>query len=171
MNKFFVFFGLSLLTAMPPSTILGHGNEEHPGGLFAKLKDAVFGSYGDQQPFGRVGMSSEVSRNVAINMSDQFRFDPETITVGLGETLRLSFQNTGQQTHDWIFGTAFEISEYMEMMRRSPDREQNEPQNIQLKPGEEHELVWQFNKQGNFEYACLQPGHYEAGMRGTLAVQ
>ena len=47
MIKFFLFFGLSLLTAMPPSTILGHGNEEHPGGLFAKLKDAVFGSYGD----------------------------------------------------------------------------------------------------------------------------
>ena len=100
MNKFFVFFGLSLLTAMPPSTILGHGNEEHPGGLFAKLKDAVFGSYGDQQPFGRVGMGSEVSRNVVISMSDQFRFDPETITVGLGKTLQLSFQNTGQQTHD-----------------------------------------------------------------------
>ena len=51
MNKFFIFFGLSLLTAIPPSTILGHGNEEHPGSLFAKLKDAVFGSYGDQQPF------------------------------------------------------------------------------------------------------------------------
>ena len=45
MNKFFIFFGLSLLTAMPPSTILGHGNEEHPGSLFAKLKDAVFGSW------------------------------------------------------------------------------------------------------------------------------
>ena len=75
-------------------------------------------------------MGSEVSRNVPINMSEQFRFDPETITVDLGETRRLSFQNTGQQTHDLIFGTAFEISEYMEMMRRFPSREKNAPQNI-----------------------------------------
>ena len=171
MNKFFIVFGLSLLTTMSPSTILGHGNEEHPGGLFAKLRDAVFGSYGDQQPFGRVGMGSKVNRNVAITLSDEFRFDPETIAANLNETLRLSFQDTGQQKNEWIFGTAFEISEYMEMMRRFPDREQNEPQNIQLKPGEEHEFVWQFNKQGNFGYACLQPGHYEAGMRGILVVQ
>lgn len=116
-------------------------------------------------------MGSVVSRNVAITLSEQFRFDLETITVGFGETLLLSFQNTGQQTHDWIFGTALEISEYMEMMRLFPDREQNAPQNIQLKPGEEHELVWQFNNPGSFEYACLQPGHYEAGMLGGVSVQ
>ncbi|MBT6725897.1 MAG: hypothetical protein HN867_03775 [Deltaproteobacteria bacterium] len=42
---------------------------------------------------------------------------------------------------------------------------------MQLKPGEEHELVWQFNNQGSFEYACLQPGHYEAGMLGGVSVQ
>ena len=65
-----------------------------------------------------------------LTLSDQFRFDPETITVDLGETRRLSFQNTGQQTHEWIFGTAFEISEYMEMMRRFPGKEKNAPQNI-----------------------------------------
>ena len=100
------------------------------GACSPNLKDAVFGSYGDQQPFGRVGMGSEVSRDVPVDMSDQFRFDPETITIDLGETRRLSFQNTGQQTHDWIFGTAFEISEYMEMMRRFPGREKNAPQNI-----------------------------------------
>ena len=116
-------------------------------------------------------MGSEVNRNVAITLSDEFRFDPETIAVNLNETLRLSFQNTSQQKHDWIFRTAFEILEYMEMIRRFPDREQNEPQNIQLKPGEEHEFVWQFNKQGNFGYACLQPGHYEASMRGISVVQ
>ncbi len=45
--------GLSLLTAISPVTLLagpGHGNEEHSEGFFTRLKNAVFGSYGEQLP-------------------------------------------------------------------------------------------------------------------------
>ena len=36
--------------------------------------------------------------------------------------------------------------------------------------GEEAEIVWTFGEAGEFEFACLIPGHYEAGMHGPLAI-
>jgi uncharacterized cupredoxin-like copper-binding protein len=32
------------------------------------------------------------------------------------------------------------------------------------------ELLWKFTKAGEFEYGCLIPGHYEAGMHGKIIV-
>jgi len=32
-------------------------------------------------------------------------------------------------------------------------------------------MVWQFNRPGEFRFACLVPGHYEAGMTGTIIVR
>ena len=39
-----------------------------------------------------------------------------------------------------------------------------------LKPGESGEIIWQFTKAGNFHFACLIPGHLEAGMSGKISV-
>mgnify|MGYP006253078299 FL=1 len=93
MKKRSLLLGLSLMTAVSPFSLAGpgHGNEEHSEGFFTRLKNAVFASYGEQLPFGRVGKSSEVSKKVAIELNDQFRFSPEVIPVGVGETLLLDF--------------------------------------------------------------------------------
>jgi uncharacterized cupredoxin-like copper-binding protein len=40
-----------------------------------------------------------------------------------------------------------------------------------VQPGESASLVWQFTKPGEFYYACLVPGHFEAGMIGTIVVR
>ena len=89
MKKRSLLLGLSLMTAVSPVSLLagpGHGNEEHSEGFFSRLKNAVFASYGEQLPFGRVGKSSEVSKKVAIELNDQFRFSPEVIPVAVGDT-------------------------------------------------------------------------------------
>ena len=39
-----------------------------------------------------------------------------------------------------------------------------------VEPGKTSELVWQFTKAGTFDFACLQPGHYDAGMKGNVVV-
>ena len=116
--------------------------------------------------FPSVGLSSEVSKKIEIELNDQFRFSPEVIPVAVGETLQLDFKNTGQIRHEWVIGTPFEISEHLELIRRFPDMEHDEPHNVHVDPGQSRTLVWQFNREGRFEYACLLPGHYEAGMRG-----
>ena len=32
------------------------------------------------------------------------------------------------------------------------------------------EIVWKFNRAGTFEFACLIPGHFQAGMVGRVIV-
>ena len=32
------------------------------------------------------------------------------------------------------------------------------------------ELLWKFTKTGEFYFACLVPGHFEAGMHGKIVV-
>ena len=41
---------------------------------------------------------------------------------------------------------------------------------ITLKPGQRGGLVWQFGEAGTVDFACLIPGHLEAGMVGKVAV-
>jgi uncharacterized cupredoxin-like copper-binding protein len=33
------------------------------------------------------------------------------------------------------------------------------------------QVVWQFTRAGEFQYACLVPGHMEAGMIAKIAVK
>jgi uncharacterized cupredoxin-like copper-binding protein len=44
------------------------------------------------------------------------------------------------------------------------------PNSVSLEPGETKELTWRFGHPGTLEYACHEPGHYQAGMRGRLTV-
>jgi uncharacterized cupredoxin-like copper-binding protein len=37
-------------------------------------------------------------------------------------------------------------------------------------PGGTGEIVWRFNRAGRFDFACLVPGHYQAGMTGEISV-
>jgi len=48
--------------------------------------------------------------------------------------------------------------------------EHDEPSKVTLAPGKEGEIVWQFTKAGTVNFACLMPGHYEAGMKGQVKV-
>jgi uncharacterized cupredoxin-like copper-binding protein len=46
----------------------------------------------------------------------------------------------------------------------------DEPHAAQVAPGGTGEIVWNFNRAGRFDYACLVPGHYQAGMTGKINV-
>jgi uncharacterized cupredoxin-like copper-binding protein len=37
--------------------------------------------------------------------------------------------------------------------------------------GQQADIIWHFNRPGEFEFACLIAGHYQAGMRGKIVVQ
>lgn len=44
------------------------------------------------------------------------------------------------------------------------------PNSITPQPGETSQLTWRFGDAASLEYACHEPGHYEAGMRGRITV-
>jgi uncharacterized cupredoxin-like copper-binding protein len=49
--------------------------------------------------------------------------------------------------------------------------EHDDPNGKRLSPFNSVELWWRFTKRGEFEYACLIPGHLEAGMVGKVIVK
>jgi len=104
-------------------------------------------------------------------MSDDMRFTPSHLDVRLGETLRLRASNRGLVMHEIVIGTRAELVEHAEMMKKFPNMEHDEPYMAHVAPGRRGDVVWTFNRAGDFEFACLIPGHFEAGMRGTIRVQ
>jgi uncharacterized cupredoxin-like copper-binding protein len=125
----------------------------------------------EQTPFGREGDPSKAQRTVVVRMSDQMRFSPDVIKVSKGETIRLVVANDGEALHELVLGRTEDLKEHAELMRRFPGMVHVEPHIAHVKPGNQREIVWHFNRPGTFSFACLQPGHYEAGMLGYVAVR
>jgi len=120
---------------------------------------------------GKPGNPDNVSRSVEVTMSDNMRFTPSKINVKRGETVRFVVKNTGQTRHEMVIGSMAELKEHAEMMRRMPGMEHADGNQVSVDPGKVGELVWQFTKAGRFDFACLQPGHFEAGMAGRVIVR
>ncbi|WP_028601090.1 cupredoxin domain-containing protein [Ottowia thiooxydans] len=119
---------------------------------------------------GKPGVAANASRTITIAMSDNMRFTPSSMQVKQGETVRFIVKNTGQVKHELSLGTQKELLEHLEQMKKFPDMEHDEPGKITLQPGKQGEIVWQFTKAGTVDFACLIPGHYEAGMKGAIKV-
>ena len=120
--------------------------------------------------FGRTGDPKKVTRTVDIDMLDTMRFKPDTITVRQGDTLRLRVRNAGKVLHELVIGTDKELQEHAELMKKHPTMEHDEPYMAHVDSGNRNEIVWQFTQPGDFKFACLIPGHFEAGMVGTIKV-
>jgi len=151
---------LALGTALPARA---HGERKHA----APAKPAA----AEQKPFGIAGDPKQVSRTIDIAMSDDMRFTPSSIDVRLGTTLRLRLKNRGKVMHELVIGTPAELAEHAELMKKFPDMEHDEPHMSHVPPAEAGEVVWRFNRAGTFKFACLIPGHFEAGMVGTIHVR
>lgn len=124
----------------------------------------------EQKAWGIVGEPRAVKRTITVDMTDAMRFAPDNITVREGETVRFVVRNRGRMLHEMVIGTPDELREHAALMAKFPDMEHEEPYMVHVEPGKSGEIVWHFNRAGGFEFACLIPGHYEAGMRGTITV-
>jgi uncharacterized cupredoxin-like copper-binding protein len=120
---------------------------------------------------GQPGKSSDVSRTIAVTMSDAMRFVPDRIEVRKGETIRFVLQNEGQLRHELVLGEPDALRRHAAMMQMMPDMQHSGPNMASLAPGERGELIWKFSNAGTVAFACLQSGHMEAGMSGAVAVQ
>jgi uncharacterized cupredoxin-like copper-binding protein len=119
---------------------------------------------------GKPGDPGKITRSIRVEMNDTMRFKPSNIKVKRGETIRFIVRNTGKQDHEMVLGTIKELKEHAEMMRKFPEMEHADPNQVSVEPGMTGELVWQFTRAGMFDFACLVPGHFEAGMVGKVQV-
>ena len=142
---------------------MAHGDEDH-----GKKEEQP--ADGHAAALGKPGDPRKVTRNVNVEMNDAMRFRPDSIRVKRGETIRFIVRNTGKVKHEMVLGTIKELKEHAEMMRKFPEMEHADPNQVSVEPGMSGELVWQFTRAGTFDFACLVPGHFEAGMVGKVRV-
>ena len=147
---------LAVVTTFAASTVNAAG--DHQGGH-------------NEAAYGKPGDAAKVTRTINVEMNDAMRFKPANINVKRGETIKFVLKNTGKLDHEFVLGQAKSLKEHAEMMRKFPEMEHAEPNQIEVEPGKTGELVWQFSKPGKFDFACLIPGHFEAGMKGKVAVK
>lgn len=124
----------------------------------------------DESPIGEPGVASKVSRTIEVDAADSMRFTPALVSVKKDETIRFVIKNSGKLAHEFSLGTEKELKEHYEVMKKFPDMEHDEANKISLKPGQKGEVIWRFTKKGVVDFACLHPGHYDAGMKGQVKV-
>lgn len=129
------------------------------------------GGHGSGDAIGRVGTPEKVTRTIKIDMSDAMRFTPSAITVKQGETIRFIVRNSGKTPHEMVLGTEKELEAHYEAMKKHPEMEHEDDNMVTVQPGKTGEIIWQFTKAGTVSFACLLPGHYEAGMKGAVKVK
>ena len=128
------------------------------------------GPASEETAIGKPGVAGKVNRTMTVEMTDDMRYTPSNIRVKQGETVRFIVKNKGQVKHELSLGTPQELLEHLEQMKKFPDMEHDEPSKVTLAPGKQGEIIWQFSKAGTVNFACLMPGHFEAGMKGAIKV-
>jgi uncharacterized cupredoxin-like copper-binding protein len=123
---------------------------------------------------GEPGNPKRAARVIAITMVEEdgkMLFKPNRIEVKRGEQVRFVLSNGGELDHEFMLATPAENKKHAELMQKYPDMEHDDPNGKQVKTRQKGELLWRFTKSGEFEFACLIPGHYESGMYGKIVVK
>jgi len=153
---------LALGLAVVAASAGAHGDQDHARKGAAPKKE--------QKAWGIAGDAKAARRTIEVRMLDAMRFVPESIDVKQGETVRFVVKNTGQVMHEFVIGTKHENDEHAALMLKFPEMEHDAPYMAHVAPGKTGEIVWKFNRPGDFDFACLIAGHYQAGMVGKIKV-
>ena len=119
---------------------------------------------------GQPGDPEMAARTIDVIMDDAMRFTPSEIHVDAGETVRFSIKNLGKIPHEMVIGSLADLKAHAAEMRETPAMPHVEPNMITLGPGDTGSLLWRFTHAGMVDFACLIPGHTEAGMVGKVKV-
>lgn len=164
--RMFILAALTLIS----TTSYTH-DDAHQGTMHAKVAGEHSGDAGHAQGIGKPGDPKNVSRTIPVLMSDDMKFTPAKIDVKRGETIRFAVRNGGRLKHEMVLGSMTELKQHAELMQKMPGMEHADPNMVTLDPGKTGELIWRFTKAGTFDFGCLQPGHFEAGMMGKVSVK
>jgi uncharacterized cupredoxin-like copper-binding protein len=148
-----------LLSVAPIAALAGAGPPGHSHASFSA---------------GEPGNPKKPARVVKITMQEtdgKMTFAPERIEVRKGEQIKFVLSNDGELKHEFMLATAAENDKHAVLMQKYPDMEHDDPNGKSLETKKAAELIWKFTKAGEFEFACLIPGHREAGMHGKVIVK
>jgi uncharacterized cupredoxin-like copper-binding protein len=142
-------------------------------GLLMAASVLAAGSHGGghgEAAIGKAGVAANVTRTINIDMKDDMRFHSSNFSVKQGETIRFVAKNSGKVKHEMVLGTQKDLIEHAEVMKKNPEMEHDDANMVTVAPGKSGEIIWHFTSAGKVDFACLQPGHFDAGMKGLVKV-
>ena len=158
--KIHVAFATAAILLGGASLAFGHGETGH-------------GSH-PAAAYGEPGDPAKPAREIVIVMKEadgRMLFAPNLVTVKRGEQVRFRLVNEGVLEHEFLLGTAAEIEEHADLMKAEPDMVHEDANAKRVATKASGDLLWRFTAAGEFEFACLIPGHREAGMTGKIVVR
>ncbi len=153
---------LAAVTLLSASAWAGEGPSGHSHG-----HDETFSA-------GEPGNPKKPARIVQVTMGEsdgKMLFVPARLKVRKGDQIKFVLRNNGELDHEFVLASTADNLKHAEAMKQHPDMAHEEPNGRQLAAKKTGEMVWRFTTAGEFEYACLIPGHREAGMTGTIVVK
>lgn len=136
--------------------------------------------------FGEPAPAAKATRTVEVVLKD-IAFEPSSLQVKAGETVRFVLINQGQLPHEFNLGDKAMHAEHQKQMvavqgklfTGGMDHSQmghgehghDSGNTVLLQPGQRGELTWTFRSAAPIEFACNVPGHYQAGMVGPLTIE
>ncbi len=157
---------IALALAAPAALAAG----THAGGHGEPASHAGTPAITAPAPAARPGNAARATRTVDMVLGDDMRFAPASLEVKAGETVRFRVRNTGKLRHEMVIGSLHDLKAHAEQMRQHPGMVHAEPNQLSLAPGQRGTLVWRFDRPGQVDFACTEPGHLEAGMVGKVLV-
>ena len=141
---------------------------------------------------GMKGKSNEVSRTINVKMYDNY-FEPKSIKVKNGETIKFVVENKGKLVHEYniatkkmhlkhqpemmmmmqmgiLLPTKLDIKKMKEASKTNHAMSHSHSNSLLLEPNKKGEIIWKFSTNEELEVACNVPGHYQAGMVSKVSI-
>ncbi len=109
---------------------------------------------------GFVAGTAAAPRLVRVVAGDDLRFYPDVVIVKQGETIAFAVTTMGMRSHEFMVGPAADVAADTA----------GTPEVADIGMMQTKSLTYEFSGPGPFAYACHVPGHYEAGMKGSIVV-
>ena len=146
------------------------GASPSPSVMSSEMPSASGGMEMGVGALGEPGDASQADRTFHIVANDQLKFDPDSVDVKVGETITFEIENTGSVDHEFVLGSSDYQAEHEEEMQSGGMEMGHEPNELEVAAGETATLTWRFTEAGTTEFGCHEPGHFPAGMLGTITV-
>lgn len=117
----------------------------------------------------------------------EMSFTPSALRFRVGSVVTLRFTNDGSVLHEAVVGdetrqneheaaalsessptSSTLVTQQLRSFRAHPGM--SDPNAVQVEPGQSKDLTFSFSKPVNLIIGCHVPGHYAAGMKGTIEV-
>jgi uncharacterized cupredoxin-like copper-binding protein len=109
---------------------------------------------------------------LSVTAQDTLKFEPATLSAKAGADTTVTLKNAGAQQHNWVLASTADADKVAtEAAAKAGDATGIAgviAAGKLLAAGSNEDIKFTAPAAGTYTYLCTVPGHYQAGMKGTL---